>query len=156
MLEDILITQELSQRAATRLDGQPRSPDWQAEAQAMQTLARQMASGSEALLQSLVETAVELCQAGTAGISLLETTPDGEEIFRWTVLAGTLSQYVGGTTPRNFSPCGVCLDCLGSDGSDRNTPQLFSYPERHFTYLQKANMPIVEGLVLPLIADSHV
>jgi len=62
-------------------------------------------------------------------------------------LAGALAQYVGNTTPRDFSPCGICLD--------RRTPQLYSYPERNFTYLQAANTAIVETLVLPLIADNH-
>ncbi|MES1025902.1 ATP-binding protein [Gloeocapsa sp. BRSZ] len=136
-LDDILITEELSQRP-------PRPPNWQAQAQAMHTLARQMASHS-AILQSLVEMAVELCRAGTAGV-MLETTADGEE-FRWAALAGTLAQHVGSTTPRNFSFCSICLE--------RGTPQLYSYPERYFTDLQTANTPIVEALVLPLIADNH-
>jgi PAS domain S-box-containing protein len=140
MLDDILITKELSKRS-------PRLPNWQAEAQAMQPLARMMAQGAD-LLPTLVEIALELCQAGTVGVRLLETSPDGEEIFRWVVLAGTLVQYVGGSTPGNFSPCKVCLE--------HGTPQLFSHPERYYTYFQAANTPIVEDLVLPLIADSHV
>lgn len=139
-LNNIVITEELSGRS-------PRPPNWQAQAQAMQPLARQMAQGSQSLLQTLADIALELCQAGTAGVSLLETTPDGEEIFRWVVLAGTLAHHVGGSTPRNFSPCGVCLEY--------GTPVLFSHPERYFTYFQEANTPIVEGLVLPLIADNH-
>jgi PAS domain S-box-containing protein len=139
-LNDILITEELSRRSR-------RTPNWQAEAQAMQSLARQMVQDSESMMQNLVEIALELCQAGTAGLSLPETTTDGEEIFRWNVLAGTLAQYVGGTTPRNFSPCGVCLE--------HGTPVLFSHPEWYFTYFQAAKTPVVEGLVLPLIADNH-
>lgn len=138
-LDDILITKELSRRS-------PRLPNWQAEAQAMQPLARQMAQGAD-LLQTLVEIALELCQAGTVGVSLLETTPDGEDIFHWVVLAGTLAQYFGGSTPGNFSPCKVCLE--------HGTLQLFSHPERYYTYFQTANTPIVEGLVLPLIADDR-
>jgi PAS domain S-box-containing protein len=139
-LNDILITEELSRRSR-------RTPNWQAEAQAMQSLARQMVQDSESLLQNLVEIALELCQAGTAGVSLPETTTDGEEIFRWNVLAGTLAQYVGGTTPRNFSPCGVCLE--------HGTPVLFSHPDRYFTYFQAAKTPIFEGLVVPLMANNH-
>lgn len=138
-LDDVLITEELSRRS-------PRPPNWQAENQAMHTLARQLVNQPETMLQTLVDIALGLCGAGTAGVSLLETTVNGEE-FRWTVLAGTLAQYVGGTTPCNFSPCGVCLE--------RGTPVLFAYPERYFTYFQAANTPIVEGLVLPLIADNH-
>ncbi|WP_416668511.1 ATP-binding protein [Egbenema bharatensis] len=138
-LTDILITEALSQRSS-------RAPNWQAEVQAMQSLARQMAQSSDSLLQSLVETALELCRAGTAGVSLVKTA-EGEEAFRWVALAGTLSHHAGGSTPRHFSPCGVCLE--------QGIPVLFSYPERYFTYFQEANTPIVEGLVLPLVANNH-
>jgi PAS domain S-box-containing protein len=140
-LNEILITEELSGRAR-------RIPNWQAQAIAMQLVARQMASHPQTLLQKLVDIALDLCNAGSAGISLLETTPTGEEVFRAHVLAGALAQYIGGTTPRDFSPCGVTLE--------RGTPQLFSHPERYFTYFQAANTLIVEELVLPLIAEHHV
>ncbi|MEH2067825.1 MAG: ATP-binding protein [Nostoc sp.] len=139
-LEDILITEELSHRT-------PRTANFISENQALHALVRQLVNQPETMLQNLAEMALELCQCGTAGVSLLETTPSGEEVFRWNVLAGTLSQYVGGTTPRNFSPCGICLD--------RGTPVLFSHPERYFIYFQEANTPVVEGLVLPLIADDR-
>ncbi|WP_414586396.1 PAS domain-containing protein [Scytonema sp. PCC 10023] len=139
-LDDILITQELSRRS-------PRSPNLLSENQALHRLARQLVNQPEIMLQSLVDIALELCSAGTAGVSLLEVLPNGEEIFRWNVLAGALAQYVGSSTPRNFSPCGVCLE--------RGAPVLFSHPERYFTYFQEAKTPVVEGLVLPLIADNH-
>ncbi|MBW4540313.1 MAG: response regulator [Myxacorys chilensis ATA2-1-KO14] len=156
-LDDILITEELSRRPS-------RSPNWQAENQAMRTLAQQMAHGSGSLIQTLADLALELCQAGSAGVSLLETTAAGEEVFRAHALAGTLAQSVSGkfkgksfnsTTPRNFSLCSVCLE--------RRTPLLFSYPER-YTDFQDANTPlsaerhsegIVEALVVPLISDCH-
>jgi PAS domain S-box-containing protein len=138
-LSDVSITAALAQQS-------PRAPNWQAEAEAMQPLAQQMARDPESLLQTLVDLALDLCQAGTAGVSLLESTPECAEIFRWVVIAGVLAPHVGGSTPRHFSPCGVCLD--------RGTPQLFSYPERYFTYFQEANTPIVEELVLPLVTDS--
>ncbi|MBW4524340.1 MAG: PAS domain S-box protein [Phormidium tanganyikae FI6-MK23] len=147
-LNDILITEELSQRIASQISQKSlHSPDWQAEAQAMQSLARSMVQEPESLPQRLVETALELCQAGTAGISLLETTSDGKEILRWAALAGTLAQYVGKTIPRNLSPCGICID--------RQSPQLFSHPEYYSTYFQAANTSIVEGLALPLIVDRR-
>ncbi|WP_013334228.1 ATP-binding protein [Gloeothece verrucosa] len=140
-LDDIIITRELQMRS-------PRAPNWQAQAEGMQLLAQQMARDSEYLMQTLVDLALSLCKAGTAGLSLLETTSEGEEIFRWTVLAGTLAHHVGGSTPRNYSSCGVCLE--------QGSPVLFSHPERYFTYFQEANIPIVERLVLPLVADRHV
>jgi GAF domain-containing protein len=139
-LDDVLITSALAQRL-------PRTPNLQAENQALHTVARQLAEQSETMLKTLVTVAKDLCQAGTAGVSLLETTPNGEEVFRWSALAGALAGYEGETTPRSFSPCGLCLD--------RQAPQLYSYPERYFTYFQRANPVIIEGLVIPLIAGAY-
>jgi signal transduction histidine kinase len=53
-----------------------------------------------------------------------------------------MDKYLGGSTPRNFSLCGVTLD--------RNAPQLFAHPDRRFQYLGKANVPLVEALVIPV------
>ncbi|MEP0921802.1 PAS domain S-box protein [Leptolyngbya sp. ST-U4] len=139
-LNDILITAALAQRS-------PRTPNLQAETQALHTLARQFAEQSQTLLKTLVTVAKDLCQAEAAGVSLLEVTPDGEEVFRWVAVVGTLADYEGSTAPRHFSPCGVCLD--------NRSPQLYSYPERYFTYIQKAKPTIVEGLVIPLIGANQ-
>ncbi len=139
-LEDILITAELSSRT-------PRPANLQAENGALHTLAREMANQPQALLKSLVALARELCQAGTAGVSLRETTADGEEIFRWAAVAGTYEAFEGGTTPAHFSPCGVCLE--------RGAPQLYTYPARYFTYLNAPQPSVVEALVIPLIAGQH-
>ncbi|MBD1909154.1 ATP-binding protein [Leptolyngbya sp. FACHB-8] len=139
-LNDVLITEVLHQRL-------PRTPNLQAETQALHLVARQLAEQSQALLNTLVTVAKDLCQAGTAGVSLLEVTPDGKEIFRWNAIAGALADHVGASTPKNFSPCGTCLD--------RQAPQLYSYPERYFTYLQNAKPAIVEGLVIPLMGTAQ-
>ncbi|MGC9528359.1 MAG: hypothetical protein ACP5D7_22745 [Limnospira sp.] len=57
-LDDVLITEELSRRP-------PRPPDWQAENQVMRSLVRQLDGEPEAILQSLVDRAIELCDADT-------------------------------------------------------------------------------------------
>lgn len=135
-LDDVLITHELSSRPQ-------RSADPKAEAAALHRLARTMATAPNDLPDTLLQLALELCEADTAGLSLLETTPAGESIFRWTNLSGALGAHVGGSTPRNFSPCGVCLD--------RKTSQLFKYPERLFDYFNAVGTPFVEALVVPLV-----
>ncbi|BDA70795.1 hypothetical protein CAL7716_049610 [Calothrix sp. PCC 7716] len=140
ILEDILITDELQGRT-------PRASNLQAENQALRALAQQLVNQPQTMLQSLVDIALELCQAGTAGVSLLEVMPNGEEVFRWNVLAGILKQHVGAITPRNFSLCSICLD--------HGTPQLFSHPEPYFTYYQAAKTPVVEVLVLPITSENH-
>lgn len=72
---------------------------------------------------------------------MLEVAPDGTEQFRWVALAGKLADHIGGTTPRSFSPCGVCLD--------RGGPVLFARPDLKFTYFLDAGIEFTEGLVLP-------
>jgi DNA-binding CsgD family transcriptional regulator len=134
-LDGVLITDELERRPA-------RSPDLQAENAALQALAREMADGPGQLLETLVRMAVTLCDAGTSGLSLVGSAPGGRQLFRWVAMAGALAHARGGTTPRDFSPCGVTLD--------RGTPQLFAYPGRYFTYMEAVSPPIVEGLVVPL------
>lgn len=134
-LEDILVTGKL--RARRR-----RKPNSHFENIALHALARVMSNEPDKLIDALLRMALELCNAGSAGLSLLETLPNGEQIFRWTHLAGALDKYVGGSTQRHFSPCGVTLDC--------NAPQLFAHPERRFQYLGKVNIPLVEVLVIPV------
>ena len=102
-LETVVITSQLQQRA-------PRLHDLKKENQAFRELADQLAGSPDGILDRLVELTVELCDADTVGISLEETNEKGEPIFRWIAIAGELKRLKGGTTPRNFSPCGVCVD----------------------------------------------
>jgi hypothetical protein len=138
-LDAVLLRGELSRRPV-------RSPNVHDENAAFLALSQGLDGSPHAFLQILMDTTLELCDAGTAGISLLEPTDDGVEQFRWTALAGRLAPAVNGTTPRNFSPCGVCLD---HDG-----PVHFSFPERRFTYFFETGVPFVEGLVLPFYVDG--
>lgn len=140
-LEEVVITDELCGRAG-------RPADLGAEVDAFHALARQMATQPASLLKCLMQTAVRLCGAGSAGVSLLEPTADGSEVFRWVALAGVYEGHEGGTTPRDFSPCGTCLD--------RNSPQLYSYPARRFTYFNRVSPPIVEALVIPFGAKRPI
>lgn len=138
-LESILITEELLRRPCPRRE-------LQQEAECFRTLWRAASASSDQLINSFLQMATELCGAGSVGISLLETNSPGEQIFRWTHLAGKLAEYVGGSTPRNFSPCGVTLD--------RCSPQLFSFPERYFQHLGRVG-PLFEVLVIPFHAGNE-
>lgn len=133
--EDLLITHELDTRPL-------RPTNWPAETDAFHNLAQAMVQHPEALLKRFATLAVDLCNAGSAGISLLRTKSDGESVFLWAALAGAFTPYEGGTTPRDFSPCGMCLD--------RGAPILVSYPARLFSYFEQADAEIVEGLIVPL------
>jgi two-component sensor histidine kinase len=129
-LESVLLTIELARRP-------PRTPDYPAENKAMVGLAQELYSPGD-ILQRLVKAAVSLCNAHSAGISLLHE--DGQN-FYWRTVTGRWATYVGGTLPRALSPCGTVLD--------RNAPQLFSHPERHFPCLVSMLPTIEEGLLIP-------
>lgn len=139
-IDEVIITEELACR-------QPRTTDLEAENRALHALARQMGNQPGTLLKSLVRIVLDLCGAGTAGVSLLEITPDGDEIYRWTAIAGACEAREGGSTPAGFSPCGICLE--------RGAAQLYAYPGRCFTYYNDVAPPIVEGLVIPLSIDGR-
>jgi two-component sensor histidine kinase/PAS domain-containing protein len=138
-LEDVLMTPELFRRPT-------RAPNHASENGTLVSLAQAMALNPCPLLQTLVDQAVDLCRAGTAGISVLKSDADGE-CLTWEALSGVLAPYARISIPRHFSLCGTTLD--------RQGPQLFAYPARYFTYLTQIDAPIVEALVVPLYVSSR-
>ncbi len=133
-LESIIVTSQLVQRPC-------RSSNLQEENDAFHDLAGFLASEPDTFLDRLVEMGVRLCKADTVGISVEETNLTGEQIFRWVAIAGKLRQMVGGTTPRNFSPCGVCMDT--------NAPLLMDDLDRFYPYFKEAPLPFSEALLVP-------
>jgi RNA polymerase sigma factor (sigma-70 family) len=139
-LEDIVISCELLSRPV-------RAKSWRVELDAMHELARLLPAGSAVVLKRLAQMAVDLCGAHSGGISILQDTDGGKQVFRWQALAGDFAPYEGGATPREWSPCGECLNT--------GKAMLYSYPARFFTYLSASGIPIVEGLVIPLLTDGR-
>lgn len=137
-VDDVVTNSELLRRPS-------RPPDYEGENEALRTLAETMAESPQLLLQTLVEIALKLCGAGSAGISLLEKQQD-QELFRWEALAGVLKDRINGTMPRYASPCGTTID--------RNATQLMYLPERCFLAL-KIEPPIVEALLIPFSVESR-
>src|SRR5271163_4288945 len=112
-----------------------RPPNYETEHRALQVLTAELAENPRNMLQKLVETARDLCHAGSAGISLLE----GDR-FRWEALSGALAPFHSTTMPRDASPCGACID--------QNTSQLMYMPIRHFPAVP-VEPRIVELLLIP-------
>jgi PAS domain S-box-containing protein len=136
----VCITEALMQRPK-------REPDFQAENRALQILAQHLAGDARSLLKTLATLVIELCHADTVGVSLLETSEQGESIFRWVAIEGTLNYWENGTTPGDFSPCGTTLEA--------GQPQLYTYPDQYFTYLHDPNYALAEVLLIPLFADQQ-
>jgi two-component sensor histidine kinase len=127
---DVTITQELARRGS-------KLPDYLREKEAIAELAEQMVDQPAELVPRLVDLALELCRASSAGVSVLE----GDR-FRRLGLKGVLSSFEGETTPRNFSPCGVCLD--------QSQAVLMERPERVYDWIADAGISVPEVLLVPL------
>jgi PAS domain S-box-containing protein len=132
-LKSALSTAELSRRPS-------RPPDHAVENCALISLAQEMAASPPRILQALADTALTLCRAHSAGLSLLEKD-DQKKNFHWRAVAGQWASHLNGGTPRDFGPCGTVLDC--------DAPLLFSHPERDFPYFGDVSPLLEEGLLVP-------
>jgi hypothetical protein len=91
-LKSVLSTAELSRRPS-------RPPDYVAENRALLALAREMATSPDRILQKLADTALSLCRAHSAGLSLLEEG-DQKRNFHWRAISGQWASHVNGGTPQ--------------------------------------------------------
>ncbi|MEO8166502.1 MAG: ATP-binding protein, partial [Betaproteobacteria bacterium] len=138
-LDSVLATEALFLRPS-------RAPDYKTENLALVGLAKELGKSSPlGLLQKLVDAALVLCRAQSAGISLLDEE-NGQKIFRWPAIAGDWAAHIGGTTPRDFSPCGIVVD--------RDAVQLFVRFDRFYPYFKLVTHPTQEGLLIPFHVDE--
>ena len=137
--QSMLSTAELSRRPS-------RPPDYAAENRALIALALEMTTSPESILQKLADTALMLCRAHSAGLSILEEV-DQKKNFHWRAIAGQWAPHVNGGTPRDFGPCGTVLD--------RNIALVCSHPERDFPYFGEVKPLLEEALLIPFYINGE-
>ena len=130
-LAAVLCTEELHRRPA-------RAPDYETENRLLRALTQALVDSPSTILQVLAEKILEGLRADSAAVSIL--AEDNKNFF-WPAVAGAWHPHVGGGTPRDFGPCGDVLD--------RNTPLLFTHPERRYTYFLPTTPPAEECLLVP-------
>jgi PAS domain S-box-containing protein len=138
-VESILCTEELRCRPS-------RPPDYENENRALVAMAQALADSPQTVLQVLADTLLDVCCAGSAGVSLL-TKDDGGKRFYWPAIAGSWRSHIGGGTPRDFGPCGDVLD--------RNSTLLFTHVERRYTYFQPVQPLVEEALLVPFYVQGR-
>ena len=131
-------TDELRMRSA-------RPADHAAENGVLLRLARAQSGSREQLLQEIADAALSLCDAGSAGISLMEGV-DAERHFRWLAVAGLCVGLQGTTTAWHECPCRLAVESA--------EPQLFLLPQDRFPSLQFPGVEIAEGLIVPIPTDN--
>jgi signal transduction histidine kinase len=132
-LKDILVTAEVWARTA-------RVPDHHAENIALAGLADALIQDPGSIYQRLVDAALALTGAESAGLSLLDTDPS-EPVFRWIATAGGFAEYLGTTMPAKSSPCGSVVSA--------NSAMLMREPVRFFPAIEGLKLPLFEVLLVP-------
>ena len=133
-MHDLLDSREFTQRT-------PKTHVTNREQLALKKIAEQFSAPPEAMLQELLQAAVDYCGADSAGVSLEEQDETGNLRFRWIAVAGSFKKYLHGTTPRKFSPCGVCID--------QWRPQYYKVTKPYYDFLGVTAEPILDGMLIP-------
>lgn len=95
----------------------------------------------DGILQELVDAAVELCGADSAGISLEMEEKSDSKFYRWVATAGQYNGFMDAILPRYPSACGICLE--------RAKPQLFRVRQRFFDIMGIEAPLVTDGILLP-------
>jgi hypothetical protein len=111
------------------------------EVEALQRLAHVFSAHPQDILQELVSISMELCGADSAGISLEETTEDGQTQFRWIATAGAYAPFLGTTLARDFGPSATCLR--------RKRPQICAISESYLQSIGIEAPPVTDGILIP-------
>jgi RNA polymerase sigma factor (sigma-70 family) len=95
----------------------------------------------DTVLQELVNAAVDLCGADSAGISLETEEKSDANYYHWVATAGQYNGFLNAILPRYPSACGICLE--------RGKPQLFRVRQRFFDIMGIDAPLVTDGILLP-------
>jgi signal transduction histidine kinase len=107
----------------------------------MHRLARAFVEQPETMLQELVDVAVDVCGADSAGISVVKDNPTDVEYFHWVATAGQYSRFTNAILPVYPSACSLCLE--------RSRPQHFRVRQPFFDLMGIEAPLITDGILLP-------
>jgi len=113
----------------------------------LQTLARAFVERPETILQELVDAAVSLCGADSAGISVERPDKTESDYYHWIATSGDYAGFLNAILPRYPSACGICLD--------RGRPQLFRVSQRFFDLMGIQASTVTDGILLPWYVDGR-
>jgi signal transduction histidine kinase len=119
--------------------------DVAAQMEGMQRLARAFIDTPDSLLQELVQSAIDLCAADSAGISL-ESRDGDDSTFNWVATAGKYAHFLNATLPSFPSAFAVCIE--------RARPQIFRISKKFFDILEIEADAVTDGLLIPWEVDG--
>ncbi len=112
----------------------------------MRRIATAFVERPETILQELVNAAVEICGADSAGISIEREGATDRDFYHWVATAGQYSGFLDAILPRYPSACGICLE--------RGRPQLFRVRKQFFDLMGIEAPLVTDGILLPWKVDE--
>jgi hypothetical protein len=107
----------------------------------LQRLSRAFVESPDTILQELVNIAIDLCEADSAGISVVRPDATDENFYNWVAAAGDYEPFFNAMLPRYPSACGI--------GLERGAAQHFRVGKRFFDILGVEAPLVADGLLLP-------
>jgi two-component sensor histidine kinase len=117
-----------------------------AQTEGMLRIARAFVERPETVLQELVNAAVDLCGADSAGVSIEQEEPTDDNYYKWIATAGQYTGFVNAVLPRQPSACSVCLE--------RGEPQIFRVGQPFFDMMGVDAPLVTDGILLPWETDG--
>jgi hypothetical protein len=112
----------------------------------LQRLSRALLESPDTILQELVDAAVDLCGADSAGISIEKEDGNEKEFYHWIATAGAYSGFLNAILPREPSACGLCLE--------RGHAQHFTVTQKFFEILGVEAPLVTDGILLPWTTEN--
>jgi two-component sensor histidine kinase len=109
-------------------------------------LGRALIEAPETILQELVDAAIQLCGADSAGVSIERRDAGDDKYYEWVATAGEYSKFLHAMLPRIPSACGTCLE--------RGRAQLFRVSKRFFDLMGVKAAEVTDGILLPWRVDE--
>jgi hypothetical protein len=120
--------------------------DLTVQLQGLQRLARAFVERPETVLQELVDSAVSLCGADSAGISVERPDKSESDYYHWIATSGEYAGFLNAVLPHEPSACAICLE--------RGRPQLFRVSKRFFDLMGIQAASVTDGILLPWQVDG--
>jgi RNA polymerase sigma factor (sigma-70 family) len=115
--------------------------DLSSQMEGLRRLTHSFVQSPDTILQELVNAAVHLCGADSAGISLETAEKSDANYYHWVATAGQYNGFLNAVLPRYPSACGICLE--------RGKPQLFRVRQRFFDIMGIEAPLVTDGILLP-------
>jgi transcriptional regulator with GAF, ATPase, and Fis domain len=120
--------------------------DLAVQMEGMRRLTHAFVSSPQTILQELVNAAIDLCGADSAGISVEMDDRTEENYYQWVATAGQFAGFLNATLPHHPSACTLTLE--------RGRPQLFRVTKPFYDILGVSAPVVTDGLLLPWQADE--